>query len=271
MNFPLCFNTSTIRPVESVVEKIQIAIEAGYEGIELWHDDLTAYETDKGSLKDLKKLLDDNNLTVVTTIALHGWIDSTGTDYEQALADASAKMEQAARIGATHIIASPPRGVVVDMDEAARRYHTLLELGKKYGVKPAMEFLGFVDGINQIQDAWEIVTKANHPDGTIVLDSFHLYRGGSDINDMKQIPGDKIAIFHINDAPPSSDRESQSDKDRVYPGDGILPLSEMVQILRDVGYNGYISLELFNPEYWEQDPRTVARVGLEKMKAVLES
>jgi len=270
MKFRLCLNTSTIRPVKSIIEKIQIAIEYGFEGIELWHDDLTAYEKQSGSLDDIKKLLDDNKLEVVTTIALHGWVSSIGGEYEKALDDARAKMKQAAAIGAKHIIASPPREAVSDMDKAARRYRHLLELGREFGVKPAMEFLGFVEGINQINDAWEIVTKADHPDGTIVLDSFHIYRGGSDINDMRQIPGDKIAIFHINDAPQMPAREKQTDADRVYPGDGILPLSEMVQILRDVGYSGHISLELFNPKYWAQNPKKVVHEGLDKMKAILD-
>jgi sugar phosphate isomerase/epimerase len=269
MKFKLCLNTSTIRPVKSIVEKIQIAIESGFEGIELWHDDLTAYEKQAGSLDNIKKLLDDNKLEVVTTIALHGWVSSTGNEYERALEDARTKMKQAAAVGARYIIASPPREVVSDMDEAAKRYRNLLELGREFGVKPAMEFLGFVEGINQINDAWEIVTKADHPDSTIVLDSFHIYRGGSDINDMKKISGDKIAIFHINDAPRTPTREKQTDADRVYPGDGILPLSEMVQNLRDVGYSGHISLELFNPKYWEQNPKKVVREGLDKMEAVL--
>jgi sugar phosphate isomerase/epimerase len=270
MKFRLCLNTSTIRPVKSIIEKIQIAIECGFDGIELWHDDLTAYEKQSGSLDDIKKLLDDNNLEVVTTIALHGWVSSIGSEYEKALDDARTKMKQSAAIGAKHIIASPPREVVSDMDEAARRYRHLLELGREFGVKPAMEFLGFAEGINQINDAWEIVTKADHPDSAIVLDSFHIYRGGSDINDMKQISEEKIAIFHINDAPQTPAREKQTDADRVYPGDGILPLSEMVQILRDVGYTGHISLELFNPKYWAQNPKKVVHEGLDKMRAILD-
>jgi sugar phosphate isomerase/epimerase len=43
----------------------------------------------------------------------------------------------------------------------------------------------------------------------------------------------------------------------------------MISILKDAGYTGVISLELFNPNYWEQDPAEVAQIGLEKMKSVL--
>ena len=66
-------------------------------------------------------------------------------------------------------------------------------------------------------------------------------------------------------------RAEQTDADRVYPGDGILDLGEMISILKDAGYTGVISLELFNPSYWAEDAAEVARIGLEKMKAVLQS
>ncbi len=267
--FAFCLNASTIRPV-GLIEKIQIAADVGYDAIELWNDDMTDYEKEGGNLADIKKLLDDNNLSVATVIALHGWISSEGEEYKQAIETAKVRMRQAADVGSPYIIASPPREEVDDMAKGAQRYHDLLELGKSFGVKPAMEFLGFVEGINGIDDAWEIVTNANHPDGTIVIDPFHIFRGGSDIDDMRKIPGDKVAVLHFNDAPETPARELQTDADRVYPGDGILPLADMVQILRDAGYKGCISLELFNKELWKQNPKEVARIGLEKMKAVVE-
>jgi sugar phosphate isomerase/epimerase len=267
--FMFCLNTSTIRPA-GLKEKIQIAADVGYDAIELWNDDMTAYEREGGNLADISKLLNDNNLSVATVIALHGWITSEGEEYRRAIETAKVRMRQAADVGSPYIIASPPREKVDDMAKAAKRYHDLLELGKSFGVKPAMEFLGFVEGINTINDAWDIVTNANHPDGTIVLDPFHIFRGGSDVNDMRKIPGDKIAVFHFNDAPGTPARELQTDADRVYPGDGILPLADMAQMLREAGYKGCISLELFNRGLWEQNPEEVARIGLEKMKAMVE-
>ena len=155
------------------------------------------------------------------------------------------------------------------MQLGGENYRELLELGREFGVKPAMEFLGFVDGVNQVKHAWEVMEVADHPDSTIVLDPFHIYRGGGEIEDIKGIPGEKIAVFHFNDAPAEPARAEQSDADRVYPGDGILDLGQMISIVTDAGYTGVISLELFNPSYWEQDPAEVARIGLEKMQAAI--
>ncbi len=265
--FTLAFNTSTIRPVD-LMDKIRIASKTGYEAIELWNDELTTYEQEGGSLADVKRALDNHGLPVPTVIALHGWFDTTGKEYQQAIESAKRRMAQAAAVEATYIIASPPRGIA-NLQLGGQNYRELLELGREFGVKPAMEFLGFVAGVNQVKHAWEVITVADHPDSTIVLDPFHIFRGGGQIDDMQGIPADKIAIFHFNDAPASPLREQQTDADRVYPGNGILDLRQMISILKEAGYQGVISLELFNSNYWQEDPREVARIGLEKMKAVI--
>jgi len=78
-----------------------------------------------------------------------------------------------------------------------------------------------------------------------------------------------MQVFHLNDYPADPPRETITDRDRVYPGDGIAPLT---QILRDLHANGsqpVLSLELFNPTYWKQDPLEVAKIGLAKMKVVV--
>ena len=265
--FQLGLNTSTIRPA-GLMDKIRIAAETGYSAIELWNDDLTAYEEQGGSLTDVKKVLDDSGLFVPTVIALHGWLNTTGSELQEAIEEAKRRMAQAAAVGATYIISSPPREVA-DLQLGGENYRELLELGREFGVKPAMEFLGFVEGVNQVKHALKVMEVADHPDSTIVLDPFHIYRGGGEITDMCGISGDKIAVFHFNDAPAHPAREAQADADRVYPGDGILDLGQMISILKGAGYTGVISLELFNPSYWEQDPVEVARLGLEKMEVVL--
>jgi 2-keto-myo-inositol isomerase len=75
-----------------------------------------------------------------------------------------------------------------------------------------------------------------------------------------------IEIFHMNDFVATIPREEQADKDRVYPGDGVAPLKQVVSDLKNMGGTKVLSLELFNPEYWNDDPLKVARTGLQKMK-----
>jgi len=267
-DFLYCLNSSTIRPVP-ILKKIEIAGKAGYAAIELWHDDIDAHLAAGGTLREIRKAVDDQNLDVPTTIYLKGWFETTGSEHARELDECKRRMAQSVEVGAMHVIAGPPAGMA-DHDLGAKHYRELLEIGLAMGVKPAMEFLGFVDDINTIEDALEIVTKADHPSGTIVLDPFHIFRGGGSPESIAKLRGEQVAIMHFNDSPISPPRETQHDKDRVYPGDGHVNLKRELDLLRQIGYDRWLSLELFREDLWAADPLEVARVGLEKMRAVAE-
>ena len=145
-----------------------------------------------------------------------------------------------------------------------------LELGEQFGVKPAMEFLGFVEQLNTIEDALEIMEKSGRDDATTVLDPFHIFRGGGDVESIAKLTGGQIAVSHFNDIPASPAREQQEDPDRVMPGDGVYDLARYLELVNQVGYRSWLSLELFREDLWQQDPREVARIGLDKMRAVVE-
>ncbi len=260
-----CLNTSTIRPAP-LMEKIRIAGAAGYRGIELWNDDLTAHVQQGGTLRQVRQALDDQGLQVPTVIALFGWLESTGAARQRARDEAKRRLEQAAQVGAGRAIASPAREAC-DLSGAGARYGELLELGRQFGVKPAMEYLGFVDSVYTIAQGWKIVREADHPDASLVMDPFHILRGGSPLQDIALVPGERVAIWHWNDIPAAKPARQQTDADRVLPGDGVGPLGEIERLALRQGYQGFVSLELFNPSLWQRDPEEVARLGLEKMQA----
>jgi 2-keto-myo-inositol isomerase len=267
-DFLYCLNSSTIRPVP-ILKKIEIAGKAGYTAIELWHDDIDAHLAAGGNLGEIRKALDDQNLDVPTTIYLKGWFETSGPARAAVLDECKRRMAQSVAVGALYVIAGPPAGAA-DHDQGAKHYRELLEIGRAMGVNPAMEFLGFVDDINTIEDALEIVTKADHPAGTLVLDPFHIFRGGGSPEGIARLRPEQIAIMHFNDAPASPPRAKQHDKDRVYPGDGHLDLARELALLRQIGYDRWLSLELFREDLWTRNPLEVARVGLDKMRAVAE-
>jgi sugar phosphate isomerase/epimerase len=127
-----------------------------------------------------------------------------------------------------------------------------------------------VDDINTIDAAIEIVTNSQHPQATVVLDPFHCFRGGGGFESIARLKGDQIAISHFNDTPASPPRVEQHDHSRVLPGEGHLDLQRYLDLLRQVGYRRWLSLELFREDLWSRDPREVAKLGLEKMRAVAE-
>ena len=266
--FRYCLNASTIRTTP-VLRQIEVARAAGYEAIELWHDHIDEHLRAGGSLADIRRAIDDNGLAVPTTIYLAGWFQPAGEDHVRALDEVRRRLEQAAAVGAEFAVAGPPAGKA-DRDLGAKHYAELLELGKSFGVRPAFEYLGFVEDINTIEDAIDIVVRSQHADATVVVDPFHCHRGGGSIESLSKLRPRQIAISHFNDCPAEPAANLQQDSDRVFPGDGVVDLEGYCDQLTSIGYAGWLSLELFREDLWAQEPLSVAKLGLEKMRLVAE-
>ena len=267
MSFTFCLNTATIQPA-SLPEKIQAAAEAGYQAIELWVADVLSFLQQGGTLEQVRRMVDEAGLARPSMIHLKNWWSCAGAGTTEDWNQVRRSLEVDAALGSRHIVAGPPHQQV-DLDHLAEDYHRLLEVSLQYGVPASLEYLGFVPQVNRLEVAWDVIQRAGHPAATVVVDTWHNFRGGTDPAMLERIPAEKISIVHWNDAPADIPRQQQADPDRVMPGDGILPLAEVASQLQRIGYRGALSLELFHRPYWEQDPRHVARLGLEKMKASL--
>ena len=266
-DFLLCLNTSTIRPA-GLMEKIGVAAETGWPAVELWLDDVIAYCASGGSVRDVVRALDDAGLVLPSVIALKYWSGTHGAERDAAMEEVRRRLDLAAALGAPSVVVTPTEHRE-PIEETGRRYGELLALGEKVGVRPSFEFIGRFEQYNNISISLEAMRATGRDDTRIVVDAFHIHRGEGEIADLEKVPMDRISIFHIDDAPAHPPRETQLDKDRVMPGDGVIDLPAVVRRLREGGYAGAVSLELFNETYWARDPREVAREGLAKTRAVL--
>lgn len=269
MPFGCSLNASTIRGTP-ILRQIEVASRAGFGGIELWFADIDEFLARGGSVGELRAALDASKLAVPTIIYMGGWMEAPEAEWSRVRDHCRARLRLAAALRAPYVIACPPAGRA-DPIRGAVRYRELLEAGCEEGALPAMEFLGFVEQFNTIESALEIVERAKHPAGTVVLDPFHVFRGGGSMEAILRLTGSQIAVAHFNDAPQEPPREKQHDADRVWPGEGVLPLESYVGMLRRAGYTGWLSIELFRPELWSRDPGEVARIALEKMRPWVEA
>ena len=285
--FGFCMNTSTVRDAKGnsrpIVDLIDIAAKAGYQAIEPWIGEITDYLKTGSTLADLRKRIADAGLKVPDAIGFAEWIVEDPERRKKGLEQAKRDMDMVQQIGGTRL-AAPPVGAtggtskrddpkftqpIVDLLAAADRYRDLLNLGKTMGVTPIVEVWGFSKTLKRLGEVMLVATECGSPEGCVLPDVYHLYKGGSDFAGLHLLGPSAIGIFHVNDYP-KIDRDKIVDADRVYPGDGIAPLKEVFATLKTMGYRGYVSLELFNRDYWKQDPHKVARTGLEKMKASAE-
>ncbi|MEX1239893.1 MAG: sugar phosphate isomerase/epimerase family protein [Cyclobacteriaceae bacterium] len=260
-------NTSTVSGQKPGIEKyIDIAARAGYECIEPWINDLRAYMSNGGSLRTLKKLLDDSKVKPINAIGFAPWMTDDEDQRKAGFTQMREEMEIMAELGCTRI-AAPAAGVrtAPDLFKVGERYRELLDLGRQTGVRPQLEIWG-ASVFFHIGQAMMAVAVANDPDARILPDVYHLFRGNSGFESLKMLDGNMIEVFHMNDYPDTIPREQMEDKDRIYPGDGVAPLKQIIAALKKMGGEKILSLELFNREYWKQDPLQVAKTGLEKMR-----
>jgi 2-keto-myo-inositol isomerase len=268
--FGYCLNTSTIRGQKlSLVAELEIAARAGYRGIEPWVAELDTYVQEGGALSDFRKRADDLGMKVEGVIGFAEWVASDENRRAKGLEQAKRIIEMAAQIGARHL-AAPPAGASqtdrADLVTIAKRYRELLTLGEQFDVDAQLELWGFSPVLSKLSEVAFVAVEAAHPRACILADAYHLYKGGSDYQSLRLISREAMHVFHINDYPAKPPRSEITDAQRVFPGDGVAPLGTLFRNLREVGFRGVLSVELFNRDYWNQDALWVARTGLEKTR-----
>lgn len=268
-----CLNTSTVRGQKlDLPALVGLASKAGYDGIEPWLSEVTAYRDAGGSLSDMKKRIADAGLRVESAIGFAEWIVDDPAKRKAGLEAAKRDMDLVAAIGGTRI-AAPPAGAtkepMTDLLAVAERYAALCKVGADAGVVPQLEVWGFSKTLSRLGETLFVLAECGHPNACLLPDVYHVYKGGSPFEGLRALAGAAVHVFHMNDYPADPPRETITDAARVYPGDGVAPLDAILSTVLANGFRGVLSLELFNPNYWKRPADEVARTGLDKMKAAV--
>jgi len=269
--FGYCLNTSTVRGNNlGIVGAVEAAAKAGFHGLEPWINELDAYTKGGGTLKDLGKRIADAGLTVEGAIAFNSFLNDDDAQRAASLERLKVDMDKVAQIGGRRIAAPPGNSkVAVSLDNAAKYYVEALEMGEKMGVQPLLELWGTHPLLGPLKNGIYVTTAAGRADASLLLDVFHLYKSGTPFASLKQINGASLHLMHINDYPQAADAATLNDGSRIYPGDGVAPFRQILRDLRDSGFRGCFSLELFNRDYWTKSADENLKTGLEKIRAVV--
>ena len=270
--FRISLNVSTIRTYRlSVNQQIEVCGKAGFDGIELWMSDIQTYLDGGGRLNDLAAKLKDMRLILENIIGFAPWAVDDQSRRDAGLKQMQREMEITAALGGKYI-AAPLSGVNrldSSLDEYAQRFLPVIEAGKALGVTPLLELWGS-GALCKLADAAHIAIATGHPDANLLLDFYHLYRGGNSFDSLNMINVAKLPVFHINDYPSAPPREQLNDRDRVYPGDGICPFETLIPLLYQGGFRGAFSVELFNEDYCRNNTvDQVLATTLEKTRKVI--
>ncbi|MBA2680442.1 MAG: sugar phosphate isomerase/epimerase [Ktedonobacteraceae bacterium] len=268
----LGFNGATTQTADLATD-IRIAGQAGYDVIELRDDKLDHFLT-HGSLDDVRHMLHTSGVVpwTINAISLIGVGGAEGT--ERAVARCRELSRYAQAIECPWVLGVP--GPTEGRTEAQVTSDTVATVQKmanaaaEFGVGLAFEFMGFPwAAIRDVAGAWRIVQEADRPNLGIIVDTAHFYAGGSTLVSLKDVDPKRLVVLHINDVENVAKLDI-TDGHRLYPGEGVIPLQDILSATGAIGWVGVLSVELFREEYWQQDPLSVAHEAKAKTATVWE-
>ena len=260
----LCLNSITLSG--GLDAKLTATVNAGFTAISLWEKDLRGYPEGPQAARSA---VARHGLVVPEFFPLADWQLTTGQAREAAFRHAGEHFDFMKSLGIDTAVVVPSLGLGT-VDEAVRDLQELADLAARREIRLAYEFLAWAKWQRDLKTSWEIVERAARVNVGLVIDSFHMFKGGSLLEDLRRIPIERVFIVHVVDAPERKmDLIELSRHHRVLPGEGSLPLRAMVSVLREKGYAGWYAIEIFNDEYWRREPKEVAEEAMASLKKLL--
>ncbi|WP_037570197.1 bifunctional sugar phosphate isomerase/epimerase/4-hydroxyphenylpyruvate dioxygenase family protein [Phaeacidiphilus oryzae] len=262
---------ATVSLSGTLTEKLAAASAAGFDGVEIFENDLLSCPLSPEEVRDRAADLG-------LRIELYQPFRDFETDDEAALAAhlrrAERKFETVRRLGADLLLVCSSVEADAPAEDArtAEQLRLLAERAQRQGVRIAYEALAWGRRVNTYPHSWRIVAAADHPALGLCLDSFHILARGGDPAGIAGIPAEKLFFLQLADAAPiAMDALQWSRHHRCFPGQGGLPVAEVVAATLRAGYRGPLSLEVFNDVFRRADAGRTAVDGLRSLLALAES
>ncbi len=252
---------ATVSVPGNLREKLEAIAAAGFDGIEIFEQDFIA---EAGSPAEIGAMIRDHGLSIELFQPFRDFEGLSGARRVKAFDRAERKFDLMQELGTDLVLvcSSVAKDALGGIDRAADDFRELGERAAKRGLRVGYEALAWGRHVNDHRDAWEVVRRADHPNVGLILDSFHTLGRGIDPETIRRIPGDRIFFVQLADAPLiEMDLLYWSRHFRNMPGEGDLDVTAFMRAVAATGYDGTISLEIFNDQFRGARPETVARDG----------
>ncbi len=253
---------------------IQAAQHGGFRYLELWAAKMDKYLSEH-TPADLSTFLRAHNVTP-TAINSIEFIAFRMPDEYAAIRERCRQLSRIAQaVGCANVVVVPSplpdRSLTwpAIVDEYVRVLRDLSAIAAEYNTNLCYEFRGFGwCTVRTPRACWEIVQKTDRPNVGMTIDAAHFYGGGGLLSELDAIDPSRIYTFHLDDLE-DTPKEAITDATRLIPGTGVIPLADLCQHLKKIGFDGQCSVELFRPEYWQWDPMKLATTVHEAALKVL--
>ncbi|WP_426957222.1 bifunctional sugar phosphate isomerase/epimerase/4-hydroxyphenylpyruvate dioxygenase family protein [Muricoccus radiodurans] len=257
---PLPKSVATVCLSGSLPDKIEAAASAGFQGVEIFEQDLLTYD---GTPAAIRAMAEDLNLAITIFQPFRDFEAMPEPQRRRNLDRAERKFDVMEELGTDLVLvcSNVQPAAIDDPARAAADLREMAERAARRGLRVGYEALAWGRHVNRWRQAWEIVRMADHPALGLILDSFHTLSLGDDLSGLSRaVPAEKIAFVQLADAPRlSMDVLSWSRHHRVFPGQGDLPVGDFLKEVLAAGYRGPLSLEVFNDEFRAAPSRRTAR------------
>jgi len=247
---------------------LDAAKQGGFDAVELRRTDFKRCFDAGMSNAAVLDLIRNSGIPVGVLGVEYGWLFATGEESARLFKVFRESCENAVALGCPMLMSAPGpvNGAIPQAVEYLKRAG---DIAGDYGLKLAIEYNSQHDVLNSLPVLCELIEGADRPNCGYLIDAYHFERSGYGGASFKHLPNDKIYCFQYSDVSPNPVTGVRRPTDRLAPGKGIVKWREVLRLLREKGYTGYLSYEAPNPELWARSPYDVAREGVELTRRLL--
>lgn len=249
-------------------EGLAAARQGGFDAVELRRTDFKRCFDAGMSNGQVLDLIRASGIPVGVLGVEYGWLFETGDESERLFKVFRESCENAVALGCDTLMSAPGQ-VKGPIPQAIEYLKRAGDIAGEHGLKLAIEYNSQHDVLNSLPVLTELIEGANKPSCGYLIDAYHFTRSGFGGASFKDVPADKIYCFQYSDVSPNPVTGVRRPTDRLAPGKGIVQWKEMLGLLAEKGYTGYLSYEAPNPDFWERPPVDVAREGVELTRKLL--
>ena len=275
------YNEATAMKKSNLITDLRLAEKYGYDYIEIRLDMLERY-LEGARLADLAAFFGSSNLKPYALNAIEEINFLDAPSFSMLAEKVKRACNAALRIDNPYLIAVPSfrneqvlkKSLGEIEKDTVDSLNRLADIAETFGVKIAFEPVGFSTcAVRSMGQAWDILKKVDRDSVGLVIDAFnvYIYNGLKDMDVLREINTEKIFVFHINDYQEGIPIEEAELEHRMWPGDGVIPLADMICILKEKGFDKIASIEVFRPEYWELQPETALKIAKEKTERIVKN
>ncbi len=266
-----CLNNITLGSEVPFTESVMAASKAGFEGLEIFSLEKARKYAESASVDELNSMFDSLSIEPIGFV-LGGFVYKNDPEFAESLPGLTEMMSLAGEIGARNALVFVPSKGELDEGEATeraiQRIGEACDMAAQHGLIIGLEPIGKADFLNHPLQMLPLMSEVDASNLALTIDIFHFFTGGGTIQDLSHLVGKRINLIHVDDAPVRPDVELDDSK-RVLPGSGGMEVVGFLRELRKIGFDGPLSVELFNRELWDMDPEAVAAMSKQALDAVM--